>query len=126
MKGGSLEEGLIEDKRVDVYGIYFDFNSDRIRPESQPVLEEIGSIMKAHPDWRLSIQGHTDNVGGNGQYNLDLSRRRSAAVRLALVKQFGIADDRLSSGGSGAASPKDTNDTPEGRARNRRVELVRQ
>jgi len=122
----SLEEGLLEDKRVDVYGIYFDFNSDRIRPESEPVLNEIGSIMKQHPDWRLSIQGHTDNVGGNGAYNLELSRRRSAAVQSALVKRFGISADRLTSGGSGAASPKDTNDTKEGRARNRRVELVRQ
>ena len=122
----SLEQGLLEDKRVDVYGIYFDFNSDRIRPESEPILQEIGSIMKLHPDWRLSIQGHTDNVGGNGAYNLELSRRRSAAVQSALVKRFAISADRLTSGGSGAASPKDTNDTKEGRARNRRVELVRQ
>jgi outer membrane protein OmpA-like peptidoglycan-associated protein len=126
MKGGSLEEGLIEDKRVDVYGIYFDFDSDRIRPESEPVLAEIGAIMKRHPEWRLNIQGHTDNIGGNSQYNLELSRRRSAAVATALVNRFDVAAGRLISGGSGAASPKDTNDTPEGRARNRRVELVRQ
>jgi len=123
--GGSLEEGLVENSRVDVYGIYFDFNSDRIRPESEPVLGEIGSILRRHPDWRLSIEGHTDNVGGNGQYNLELSRRRSEAVRVALVKRFGISADRLSSGGYGAAAPKDTNDTPKGRARNRRVELIR-
>ena len=123
--GSPLEGGLLENKRVDVYGIYFDFNSDRIRPESEPVLEEIGSIMKRHPDWRLSIDGHTDNIGGNGPYNLELSRRRSEAVRRALVDRFGVSADRLSSGGHGAASPKDTNDTPEGRARNRRVELVR-
>lgn len=122
---GSLEEGLLEEKRVDVYGIYFDFDSDRIRPESEPVLQEIASILKRHPEWRLSIEGHTDNVGGNGQYNLELSRRRSEAVRKALVSRFGISDDRLSSGGYGAAVPKDTNDTPRGRARNRRVELVR-
>jgi outer membrane protein OmpA-like peptidoglycan-associated protein len=125
MRPGFLEEGLVDDKRVDVYGIYFDFNSDRIRPESEPVLEEIGSIMKRRPDWRLSIQGHTDNVGGNGAYNLELSKKRSAAVVSALVNRFGISAGRLTSGGSGAAAPKDTNDTPEGRARNRRVELVR-
>jgi outer membrane protein OmpA-like peptidoglycan-associated protein len=125
LDGGSLEEGLLENSRVDVYGIYFDFNSDRIRPESEPVLGEIGSILQRHPDWRLSIEGHTDNVGGNGQYNLELSRRRSEAVRVALVKRFGISADRLSSGGYGAAAPKDTNDTPKGRARNRRVELIR-
>ena len=121
----SLEENLSENQRVDVYGIYFDFNSDRIRPESEPVLQEIRTIMERHQDWRLTISGHTDNVGGNGEYNLQLSRRRSEAVRTTLTKRFGIAADRLTSGGYGAGAPKDTNDTPEGRARNRRVELAR-
>lgn len=126
--GGSnsaLEGELLEDKPVDVYGIYFDFNSDRIRKESEPVLQEIGDIMQRHADWRLNINGHTDSIGGDSAANLDLSRRRSEAVRQALISRFGIAADRLSSGGHGAASPKDTNDTPEGRARNRRVELSR-
>jgi outer membrane protein OmpA-like peptidoglycan-associated protein len=122
----SLEGGLLEHRHVDVYGIYFDFNSDRIRTESEPVLNEIGAIMKKHPDWTLRIAGHTDNVGGNGEYNLQLSRRRSEAVRLALVNRFGVAGERLSSSGFGAGAPIETNDTPEGRARNRRVELVRQ
>jgi outer membrane protein OmpA-like peptidoglycan-associated protein len=122
----SLEGGLLENRRVDVYGIYFDFNSDRIRKESEPVLNEIGSIMKKYPDWRLRIAGHTDSVGGNSDYNLELSRRRSEAVRRALVGGFGITADRLSSAGYGAGAPIDTNDTPEGRARNRPVELVRQ
>ena len=122
----SLEGGLLENRRVDVYGIYFDFNSDRIRKESEPVLNEIGAIMKKHPDWTLRIAGHTDNVGGNGEYNLQLSRRRSEAVRLALVNRFGVSADRLLSDGYGAGAPIETNDTPEGRARNRRVELVRQ
>ena len=122
----SLEGGLLEKRRVDVYGIYFDFNSDRIRKESEPVLNEIGAIMKKYPDWRLRIAGHTDSVGGNGDSNLQLSRRRGEAVRLALVERFGIGADRLSAAGFGAGVPIDTNDTPEGRARNRRVELVRQ
>lgn len=122
----SLESGLLENRRVDVYGIYFDFNSDRIRKESEPVLNEIGSVMTKYPAWRLRIAGHTDGVGGNSEYNLQLSRRRSEAVRLALVGRFGIAADRLSSAGYGAGAPIDTNDTAEGRARNRRVELVRQ
>jgi outer membrane protein OmpA-like peptidoglycan-associated protein len=123
---GPLEGGLLENRRVDVYGIYFDFNSDRIRKESEPVLNEIGSILKKHPEWRLSIAGHTDNVGGTGEYNLRLSRRRSEAVRLALVNRFGASADRLAASGYGAAAPIDTNDTAAGRARNRRVELVRQ
>lgn len=122
---GTLEGALLENNAVDVYGIYFDFNSDRIRAESEPVLKEIESIMKRHPDWRLSIAGHTDNVGGNGEYNLQLSRKRSEAVRTTLINRFGISADRLTSSGYGAGAPKDTNDTSEGRARNRRVELVR-
>jgi outer membrane protein OmpA-like peptidoglycan-associated protein len=122
---GSLEGQLGAGEQVDVYGIYFDFNSDRIRVESEPVLTEIGDVMNRHRDWRLSIQGHTDNIGGDGASNLELSRRRSEAVRNALVTRFGISADRLSTGGHGASAPKDTNDTPEGRARNRRVELRR-
>ena len=123
--GKGLEGRLAENEKVDVYGIYFDFNSDRIRKESEPVLQEIGDIMRRHPDWGLNVNGHTDNIGGDGTANLDLSRRRSEAVRKALMSRFGITADRLSSSGSGAAAPKDTNDTPEGRARNRRVELSR-
>jgi outer membrane protein OmpA-like peptidoglycan-associated protein len=121
----AIEGGLLEAKRVDVYGIYFDFNSDRIRKESEPVLREIGAIMKKHPDWSLSIAGHTDNIGGAGDYNVQLSQRRSEAVKAALVGGLGIAADRLTTSGYGASSPIDTNETPEGRARNRRVELVR-
>jgi outer membrane protein OmpA-like peptidoglycan-associated protein len=122
---GGMERRLAEEKRVDVYGIYFDFNSDRIRGESEPILEEIADVLGRNPDWTLSIHGHTDNVGGDA-YNLELSRRRSEAVRKALVQRFGISAERLTTAGYGASAPKDDNDTPGGRARNRRVELVRQ
>ena len=120
----AMERQLTENRRVDVYGIYFDFNSDRIRKESAPILQEIADVLRRNPDWTLSVDGHTDNVGGDA-YNLDLSRRRSEAVRKALVDRYGIAADRLTTAGHGASAPKDDNDTPEGRARNRRVELVR-
>lgn len=123
--GGEMERQLAEEKRVDVYGIYFDFNSNHIRKESAPILQEIADVLGRNPDWTLSINGHTDNVGGDA-YNLDLSRRRSESVHKALVERFGIAAERLTTGGHGASAPKDTNETPEGRARNRRVELVRQ
>jgi outer membrane protein OmpA-like peptidoglycan-associated protein len=122
--GGEMERRLAEEKRVDVYGIYFDFNSDRIRRQSEPILAEIADVLSRNPDWTLSIGGHTDNVGGD-VYNLDLSRRRSEAVRKALVDRYGIPAARLTFDGYGASAPKDTNETPEGRARNRRVELVR-
>jgi outer membrane protein OmpA-like peptidoglycan-associated protein len=120
-----VEEGLASAKRIDVYGIYFDFASDRIRSESDPVLREIADALSRNPDWRLSIGGHTDNVGGDA-YNLDLSNRRAAAVKQALVTRYKIDGERLQTAGYGLSAPKGTNDTPEGRARNRRVELVRQ
>lgn len=110
--------------KADIYSIYFSFNSDAIREESEPTLKDIAEVLKRHPAWRLTVNGHTDNIGGD-QPNLDLSRRRSAAVKDALVKRYGIAADRLTTSGFGRAQPKDTNDTLEGRAKNRRVELVR-
>ena len=124
-RGHDMEEELAKDKRAVVYGIYFDFASDRIRPQSEPVLKEISEVLSRNPDWRLSIEGHTDSIGGDAS-NLELSRRRSAAVRSALVERYHVAPDRLTTSGYGAAVPKDTNQTPEGRAKNRRVELVRQ
>jgi hypothetical protein len=119
-----IEQHLATDRHVDVYGIYFDFASDRLRPESRPILQEIAAALVHNPDWTLSINGHTDSVGGD-LANLDLSRRRADAVRDALATKYGIDPSRLSTRGFGASQPKDTNDTPEGRARNRRVELVR-
>jgi len=121
---GKLEQQLASDQRVDVYGIYFDVNSDRIRTESDPVLREVVDVLQRNGQWQVTIDGHTDSIGSE-QANMELSRRRSEAVRAALVGRYGIATARLSARGYGATMPKDTNDTPEGRARNRRVELVR-
>ncbi|MEP6783270.1 MAG: OmpA family protein, partial [Acidobacteriota bacterium] len=115
-----LETQLDKERRVDVYGIYFDFASDRIRSESEPILKEIGAVMLKNPEWTLSINGHTDNIGGD-KFNLDLSRRRSEAVRKALNERYKIDPARLSTSGSGASQPNETNDTIEGRAKNRRV-----
>jgi outer membrane protein OmpA-like peptidoglycan-associated protein len=121
----AIEQQLKEKKKVDIYGIYFDFASDRLKPESTPVLEEIAGVLKDNPEWKLTVSGHTDNVGGDA-YNLDLSKRRAAAVKQALVTQYHIAPERLSTDGFGASRPVDTNDTLAGRARNRRVELTRE
>jgi outer membrane protein OmpA-like peptidoglycan-associated protein len=120
-----MEQELEEKKKVEIYGIYFDFASDRLKPESTPVLDEIAQVMEKHPDWKLSVSGHTDNIGGDA-YNLDLSKRRAAAVKQALVTRYHIAPDRLTTDGYGASRPVDTDDTLEGRARNRRVELMRE
>jgi len=120
----SLERSLAQDKHALVYGIYFKFARADIRPVSEPVLKEIAAVLKNNPDWKLNIVGHTDNVGGDSS-NLDLSRRRSQSVKAALVERYGIAASRLTTGGFGASQPQAKNDTPEGRARNRRVELTR-
>jgi outer membrane protein OmpA-like peptidoglycan-associated protein len=120
-----IQQQLSVAGRAEIRGIYFDFGSDQIRPESEPVLKEIAEAMIANPSWRLSVEGHTDNIGGDA-YNQGLSERRAAAVKRALVEQYQISADRLATVGYGSTRPKESNDTLEGRARNRRVELVKQ
>ena len=120
-----LERALREQRRAVVYDLYFDFNRDVIREESEPTLGEIAEVLRRNPDWKLSIEGHTDNVASD-RYNLDLSSRRAGAVKAALGTRFGIAGSRLTTAGFGESRPQDRNDTVEGRARNRRVELVRE
>jgi len=119
-----LERSLRETGRAEVYDIYFDFNSEHIRPESDSTLTDIVTVLQRHPDWKLAIEGHTDSVASD-RFNLELSRRRAAAVKAALTGRFAIDGARLATAGYGESRPKDRNDTPEGRARNRRVELVR-
>jgi outer membrane protein OmpA-like peptidoglycan-associated protein len=120
----ALEQALAQNKKVDIYSIYFSFNSDKLREESQPTLKDIAEVMRRHPDWKLQVNGHTDAIGGD-QFNLDLSKRRAAAVKTALMQQYKIGGDRLATGGYGKSQPRDTNETLEGRARNRRVELMK-
>ncbi len=120
-----IEQALEKTGRAEIYGIYFDFGSAVIKPESEPVLKEIAAVMDKNTAWKLSVEGHTDNIGGD-DYNLELSKQRATAVKTALVTRYHIAADRLATAGFGASRPKATNDTLEGRARNRRVELVRQ
>jgi outer membrane protein OmpA-like peptidoglycan-associated protein len=119
----TIEQQLAKDRKAITWGINFDFNSDVIRPVSEPVLKEIAQAMADKPDWKLTITGHTDNIGGH-KYNLELSQRRSASVKKALVERYHVDPNRLSTGGDGDLVPIDTNDTLEGRARNRRVELT--
>jgi OmpA-OmpF porin, OOP family len=122
--GKKLYDAIAAEGRVATQGILFDTGSDRIRPESSPTLTEIGEMLKQHPDLRLRIEGHTDNVG-QAAANQSLSEKRAAAVRAHLVSTFGIDAARLESQGLGAAKPVGSNDSPEGRQQNRRVELVK-
>lgn len=121
----SIERELSERRSTEVYGIYFGFGSAAIRPESERVLKDLADTLKRNPAWKLRIEGHTDGLGSDAA-NLDLSKRRSAAVRDALVGRFAIAADRLAADGKGEGAPKASNDTAEGRAQNRRVELTRE
>jgi outer membrane protein OmpA-like peptidoglycan-associated protein len=121
---GAISAALSKTCRAEVHGIYFDFNEANIRPESDQTLKEIAGALKANAGWTIRIEGHTDSIGGSA-YNLPLSKRRADAVKDALVKRYGIAAARLSAEGFGATRPKESNATLEGRARNRRVELVR-
>jgi outer membrane protein OmpA-like peptidoglycan-associated protein len=122
--GKKLYDALTEKGRVATQGIYFDTGSDRLRPESTPTLKEIAQMLKEHPDLKLTIEGHTDNVG-NAQANHDLSHKRAAAVKAFLVTTHGVEESRLASTGYGDKKPAASNDTAEGRQQNRRVELVK-
>jgi outer membrane protein OmpA-like peptidoglycan-associated protein len=119
-----IAKTLAATKRVAVYGIYFDFASAKLKPQSAPVLKEIADALTANPSWKLTIEGHTDSVGG-AAYNLTLSQDRAAAVKTALVSRYRINAGRLNTVGFGFSRPVASNDTPQGRALNRRVELVR-
>lgn len=110
---------------VAVYGIYFDTNRSEVKPDSKPALEEIAKLLKADPALKLKVVGHTDMTGGLDA-NLKLSQARGEAVVQALVAQFGIAAGRLKGHGVGPLAPVARNDTDEGKARNRRVELVKE
>jgi OmpA-OmpF porin, OOP family len=103
--------------------IHFEYNKDKIRPESFPILDAVADILNKNPDIKLEVQGHTDNRG-SAAYNKDLSNRRSASVRKYLVGK-GIPADRLTSAGYGFDRPIVDNSTEQNRALNRRVQFVR-
>ncbi|HET7745898.1 MAG TPA: OmpA family protein [Vicinamibacteria bacterium] len=110
--------------RVAVYGINFDTGKATLRPDSDAVLGEIVKLMKANPGWRLGVEGHTDSVGQKAA-NLALSEQRAAAV-VAWLSARGIDKARLVARGLGDTKPVADNATEDGRAKNRRVELVKQ
>src|SRR5690606_5433970 len=114
----------VADGRAARQGLSCDAGPHRLRPESTPTLEVIADMLKAHPDLRIRIEGHTDSTG-NPQSNLVLSEKRAAAVKDYLATKHGIDAGRLETQGFGDTKPVGDNDTPEGRQANRRVELVK-
>ncbi len=119
-----LEEKLEKDGRAAVYGINFDFNSDKIKDESKQAIDQIVGVLKENADWKMTVEGHTDNIGGEA-FNQTLSEKRANAVKTYLVNA-GIDEMRLTAKGVGMSKPIAKNDTEAGRARNRRVELVKE
>lgn len=109
--------------RVLVYGITFDTGKDTLQSDSQTVLKEIAKLLNGHPELNIRVVGHTDNQGSS-ESNLDLSRRRSATVVRELKSKYSIGANRLDSFGCGLYAPVASNESDEGRAKNRRVELV--
>ncbi len=122
--GKKLYDALAEQGRVATHGILFDIGSDQLRPESTPTLKQIGNMLTQHPELKLMIEGHTDNVGGDAA-NQTLSGNRAAAVKQYLVSTYSIDPARLTTKGFGASKPVSPNSTAEGRQNNRRVELVK-
>jgi outer membrane protein OmpA-like peptidoglycan-associated protein len=96
-----------------------------VKPESQAALSEIAKLLKKESGLKVNVVGHTDNVGAM-DYNMKLSRDRGEAVVKTLVTKYGIAADRLKGYGAGSLAPVASNDTENGKAKNRRVELVKQ
>jgi outer membrane protein OmpA-like peptidoglycan-associated protein len=118
-------DGLKTTGHAAVYGILFDTGKADIKPESAQAIGEIAKLLKADPGLKLHVVGHTDSVG-SVDANLKLSQARAEAVLQALVKEHGIAGARLHAFGNGPFAPVASNDTEEGKAKNRRVELVKQ
>lgn len=106
---------------VGLDGVTFELNSDRLRPDAKTILDDVAEVMQRYPEMLVEVAGHTDSIGSDA-YNQQLSQKRAAAVRQYLV-DAGIGADRMTAVGYGETEPVDSNDTLEGRERNRRVEL---
>jgi outer membrane protein OmpA-like peptidoglycan-associated protein len=121
----ALSNGLTTSGHAVVNGILFDTGKAEVKPESAPALEEVVKLLKQDAKLKLYVVGHTDNVGALAA-NLDLSKRRAASVVQMLTTKYGVAADRLVPYGDGPTAPLVSNDSEDGRALNRRVELVKQ
>lgn len=120
-----LELGLSTACRAELPGVYFGFNSAVLDAASDRTIGEVAALLAKHPDWTVTLEGHTDSIG-SAAANRTLSERRVEAVRARLVSRHRVDGSRLLTSGLGSARPREPNTTIEGRARNRRVELVRE
>jgi len=121
----TMAKDIAETGRVALYGLYFDTDKAELKSESGPSLDEIGKLLREQPNLKVYIVGHTDNVGGF-DYNMNRSQRRAKSVVDHLVLDYGIAPARLKPVGAGLIAPVSSNDDEAGRAKNRRVEIVKE
>jgi OmpA-OmpF porin, OOP family len=119
-----MRNKLITEGKLVTHGIYFDSGSDRIKPESYGTLKEIAKVLSENSDVKVTIIGHTDSDGSDAS-NLELSKKRAASVKNALSGEFSIDASRMETDGKGESQPMDNNNTPEGKANNRRVEFIK-
>ncbi len=124
LNAADMSKAITDSGKVELYGINFDTDKDTLRPDSEPTLKEIGKLMANNARLNIHVVGHTDNQG-KVDHNLDLSLRRAATVARELTSKYGVSANRLDSFGCGQYAPVASNDSDEGRAKNRRVELVK-
>jgi outer membrane protein OmpA-like peptidoglycan-associated protein len=121
----ALGNDIAQNGHTAVYGIFFDSGKADVKPESEPALREIAKLLQENAKLQLYVVGHTDAIGTLNS-NMDLSQRRAEATVNVLTGKYGVALVRLRSWGDGPTAPVATNKTEDGRAKNRRVELVEQ
>jgi outer membrane protein OmpA-like peptidoglycan-associated protein len=125
VNAATLANDINRTGHASVYGIYFDTGKADVKPQSDATLKEIAKLLQGQPQLKLYVVGHTDNQGALDP-NMDLSRRRAEAVLTALTTKYAVPAIRLRAYGCGPYSPVASNDSENGRAKNRRVELVKQ
>lgn len=119
-----IKSALERDGKVTLTGgVVFETNSAKLSDQGRARVGELAAALQEHPEWNVAVIGYTDDTG-NYDYNLKLSKERAESVVNALIKKYGIANTRLAPEGRGSLSPVASNATPEGRAQNRRVEVV--
>jgi len=125
VNAASLANDINRTGHASVYGIYFDTGKADVKPESDATMKEIAKLLQGDPTLKLYVVGHTDNQGAL-DLNMDLSRKRAEAVLAALTTKYAVPASKLKAYGCGPYSPVASNDSEDGRAKNRRVELVKQ
>jgi outer membrane protein OmpA-like peptidoglycan-associated protein len=119
----NIKKALESDGRVSLSGVLFETDSARLNPAGEDLVARLAAVLTQNPGIKVAVVGHTDSTGAF-QYNLDLSHHRAQSIVSSLVQQHGIDQHRLAPVGVGPLSPVASNDTPEGRAQNRRVDVV--